>query len=422
VRLWYWRTPPVPPTRLRIADLAGEAFDNVVARPGRALLTVLGTVLGTAAFVAILGMTTTASQQISAAFTAEVATQVTVTDHPAQSEQSPVFPFPDGTEARLLALHGVFGAGIFWATGPGGGQTATEVTTLPLGVQTDTQPVQLGITAATPGYLAAIGATVSEGRLYGQFQQDTAQPVCVLGAAAARSLEVTDLTGNPAVFINGIPVTVIGIVGNSAYQQAATISNVFVPSSLAIKLWGNPQPQTDPASVFIVTALGAASQVGLEAPYAINPEDPGRYQVSVPPNPDQELGGNVSRSLTGLFYALAGVSLLIGAAGITNTTLVAVLERIKEIGLRRTFGAGRTHIVAQFMAEAAALGLFGGIAGAALGAWAVVAVATTQHWTPVISPITLLPAPLVGAATGLVAGLYPALRASRIEPVEALRT
>jgi len=401
--------------------MAGDAFDNIVARPGRALLTVLGTVLGTAAFVATLGMTTTASQQISAAFTAEVATQVTVTDHPAQSEESPEFPFSSGTEARLLALHGVHGAGIFWATGPGGGQTAAEVTTLPPDVQTATPPVALGITAATPGYLATIGAAVSEGRLYGQFQQDTTQPVCVLGAAAARSLGITNLTGNPAVFINGIPVTVIGIIGSSAYQRETALSNAFVPSSLAIRLWGNPQARVNPASVFIVTALGAAGQVGAEAPYAINPEDPARYQVNVPPNPDQGLGGHVIHSLAGLFYALAGISLLIGAAGITNTTLVAVLERTKEIGLRRTFGAGRTHIVAQFMAEAAALGLAGGMAGAALGAWAVVTVAASQHWTPVISPVTLLPAPLAGAATGLVAGLYPALRASRIEPVEALR-
>jgi putative ABC transport system permease protein len=122
-----------------------------------------------------------------------------------------------------------------------------------------------------------------------------------------------------------------------------------------------------------------------------------------------------------LFYALAGICLLIGAAGIANITLVAMLERIKEIGLRRTFGARRAHIIAQFLAEATALGLFGGITGAALGAWAVVAVAAIQHWTPVISPLTLLPAPLAGAVTGLLAGLYPAWRASRIEPVEALR-
>jgi putative ABC transport system permease protein len=410
----------VPPTRLTLSDLAIEAVDSVAARPGRALLTVLGVVLGTSAFVAILGITTTASQQISAAFTATVATQVTVTDRPVENGQTLPYPFPDGTEQRLSALHGVDGAGIYWAAGSGGGQNLTPVTTLPPDLPAASQPVSLGITAASPRYLAAIGAQVAQGRLYGQFQQSAAQPVCVLGATAAQSLGITDLTGSPAVFVNGTPLTVIGIIGSSAYQQQG-LDNLFVPTSLAVKLWGDPQPQTNPASVFIATAVGAADQVGAEAPYAINPDDPGQYQVTVPPDPDQELGEHVSHSLAILFYALAGISLLIGSAGIANTTFVAMLERTKEIGLRRTFGARRAHILAQFLAEATALGLFGGIAGAALGAWAVVAVATFQHWTPVISPLALLPAPLAGAATGLLAGLYPAWRASRIEPVEALR-
>lgn len=414
-------TQGIPPTRLRPGDLTVEVFDSVVTRPGRTLLTVLGTVLGTSAFVAVLGITTTASRQISADFTATVATQVTVSDHPAEGGQPLSFPFPDGTEKRLAALNGVRDAGIYWAAGYGSGQTLTQVAALPPGLPAAGQPVSLGITAATPNYLTTIGAQVAEGRLYGQFEQRAAEPICLLGAAAARSLGITDLTGSPAVFINGVPLTVIGIIGSSVYQQQV-VGDLFVPTSLAVKLWGDPSPQTSPASVFITTTLGAARQIGAEAPYAIDPQDPGRYQVTVPPDPEQALGEHVSHGLTILFYSLAGISLLIGSAGIANTTFVAMLERIKEIGLRRTFGAARSHIVAQFLAEAIALGLLGGIIGAALGAWTVVAVATAQHWTPVISPLTLLPAPLAGAATGLLAGLYPAWRASRIEPVEALRT
>lgn len=420
MRPWAREARLVPPTRLRANDLGVEAFDSVATRPGRAILTMLGTVLGTSAFVAVLGVTTTASQQISTTFNAAVATQVTVTDNPPQTGQPVPFPFPEDTENRLRALNGVRAAGIYWAAGSGGGQTLTPVATWPPGLAAGGQPVSLGITAATPGFLAAIGARVTEGRLYGQFQQNSAEPVCVLGAEAARSLGITDLTGQPAVFINDTPLTVIGIIGGSTYQQQG-LSNLFVPTNLAVKLWGDPQPQANPASVFIATALGAAGQIGAEAPYAINSQDPGRYQVTIPPDPEQELGKHISQSLTVLFYILAGICLLIGAAGIANTTLVAMLERIREIGLRRTFGARRAHIVAQFLAEATALGLFGGMAGAALGAWAVVAVAVIHHWTPVISPLTLLPAPLAGTATGLLSGLYPAWRASRIEPVEALR-
>jgi putative ABC transport system permease protein len=420
--LWGRDPSRVSLTRLRAADLISEAFDSVTARPGRAVLTMLGTVLGTSAFVATLGLTTTASDQISATFTAEIATQVTVFSSQAPIARSSEPSFPDGAAERLRALHGVRGIGVSWATGPGGGQTAADVTTLPPSVRAGVPAAQFAITAATPDYLAAIGTKISEGRIYGQFQQDAGLPICVLGAAVARALGVTDLNGDPAVFINGIPISVIGIIKSSSYQQESTLENIFVPTSLAIRLWGDPQPNVNPGSMFIVTTIGAASQVGAEVPYAISPQDPTLYHVTVPPNPDQGISVNINHSLTGLFYALAVISLLIGAAGITNTTLVTVLERTKEIGLRRAFGARRSHIVAHFMTEAATLGLLGGVAGGALGAWMVVVVAISQRWTPVISPLTLLPAPLVGAAIGLLAGLYPALRASRIEPVEALRT
>ncbi|GAB3667948.1 hypothetical protein GCM10027589_34160 [Actinocorallia lasiicapitis] len=122
-----------------------------------------------------------------------------------------------------------------------------------------------------------------------------------------------------------------------------------------------------------------------------------------------------------LFLALAGICLVIGAVGIANTTLVAVLERTGEIGLRRSLGARRRHIAAQFLTESAALGFLGGLIGTSLGIAAVVTTAIVQDWTPVLEPLTVLPAPLIGAATGVLAGLYPAWRAGHIEPVEALR-
>jgi putative ABC transport system permease protein len=129
----------------------------------------------------------------------------------------------------------------------------------------------------------------------------------------------------------------------------------------------------------------------------------------------------VNSALAELFLALAGVSLVIGAVGIANTTLVAVLERAGEIGLRRALGARPRHIAAQFLAESTALGLLGGLIGTSLAVAVVIAVAVTKQWTAILDPVTVLPAPLLGAVTGLLAGLYPAIRASRVEPLEALR-
>jgi putative ABC transport system permease protein len=107
--------------------------------------------------------------------------------------------------------------------------------------------------------------------------------------------------------------------------------------------------------------------------------------------------------------------------GIANTTLVAVLERVSEIGLRRALGARPVHIAAQFLAESTALGLFGGLIGASVGVLAVLAVTIYHHWTALLDPRLVLAAPLAGALIGLLAGLYPALRAGTVEPADALR-
>ena len=123
-----------------------------------------------------------------------------------------------------------------------------------------------------------------------------------------------------------------------------------------------------------------------------------------------------------MFLLLGGLSLIVGAIGIGNITLVSVIERTGEIGLRRAIGATRGHIAAQFLLEGTSLGIIGGILGASLGILFVVAVSAYQVWTPVLDPAAPFLAVLVGGAIGLVLGTYPALRAARMEPAEAVRT
>ncbi|MBB4741522.1 putative ABC transport system permease protein [Actinoplanes octamycinicus] len=408
------RTPSVvPATRLRLADVVDEAVAGMLARPGRAALTVLGTLLGVAAFVTVLGLTSTVEGQISSRFTALVATEVVVQDGAEQAAAGAEQAFPADAEQRLAALNGVRDAGVFWEV-PDVGRVAARR------ASAEDPGEQLRVLAASPGYLRAIHAHLAAGRLFDAWHDRTGERVVVLGSGAAGRLGVTWVDDQPAVFIGGAPFAVIGIV-DDVDRKADTLLSVVLPAGTARAVWGDP-PVGGSMSVqaMIDTEIGAAQQVGAEAPLALRPQDPARFKVVTPPDPRQ-LREGVNTDLGTLFLALAAVCLVIGAVGIANTTLVAVLERVGEIGLRRSLGARRRHVAVHFLAESGTLGLVGGLIGTSLGVAAVVAVALWRDWTPILHSATVLPAPLVGAATGLLAGLYPAWRASRIEPADALR-
>jgi putative ABC transport system permease protein len=125
---------------------------------------------------------------------------------------------------------------------------------------------------------------------------------------------------------------------------------------------------------------------------------------------------------TGLFLGLGAVALLVGSLGIANVMVIGVLERRGEIGLRRALGATRWHIRCQFFVESLVLALVGGTAGAVLGALTTVAYAATRDWDAVVPPIAVAGGLAASLASGALAGLYPAARAARMSPTEALRT
>jgi ABC-type antimicrobial peptide transport system permease subunit len=393
-----------------VRDLLGEAFAGLLARPARVALTVLGTVIGVGALVATLGLSKTAGSQIVGHFDALEATDIVVSPSVRGGGASGAV-LPWDAEARLRRLNGVVAAGTLADVDVRG----ALVRSVPVNDPLAAGATQLPMKAASPGVFRAVHAELSAGRFFDAGHSKRADRVVVLGVNAAQRVGISRVDQEPAIFIGDRLYTVIGIL-SGVRRQPTLLGAVIMPEGTARREFALAAP----ALAQVETRIGAIDLIARQAPVALSPANPRLLKVAAPPDP-RALRGEVKNDLNALFLLLGGVSLLVGAIGIANVTLVSVLERIGEIGLRRALGAARRHIAGQFLLESTAMGLAGGVIGASAGTLVIVAVSAIKTWTPVLDPWVPLGAPLLGALIGLFSGTYPALRAAALEPVDALR-
>jgi putative ABC transport system permease protein len=273
----------------------------------------------------------------------------------------------------------------------------------------------ISVTATDSTLPATLGATLADGTFLNPATER--YPAVVLGAQAARVLGIHDLTSPVQVWLGRHWFTVVGIL-KPVELVLQMDSAALIGFPIARQYFGF---DGHPTELYLRSVPSEVDAVVSVLPATVNPLDPTTVQVS---QPSDVLKAEVAAkgAYNGLLLGLGAVALLVGGVGIANVMVISVLERRSEIGLRRALGASRRHVAEQFLAEALLLSVLGGLAGTVIGGVATAVYALTQHWSVVIPPLALYGG--VGAALviGAVAGLYPATRAARLSPTEALRT
>ncbi|OIJ95634.1 ABC transporter permease [Streptomyces colonosanans] len=276
----------------------------------------------------------------------------------------------------------------------------------------------LGLTvlASQDDLLPTVNGEVASGRFL--TPSTDRLPTVVLGYQAAARLGIPRIVPGqqaPQVIINQTWFTVIGVLDPMPLAEDLDRSVLVGWQAAERELAFDGHPTV----VYVRADEDAMEAVADVLPATLNPQLPGLVQVS---RPSDALAAKraANSTFSALFLGLAGVALLVGGIGVANTMYISVLERRSEIGLRRALGANRRQIRGQFMTESVVLSLLGGVAGTAIGALATVAYVTYQGWPPVI-PLTALAVGTGGAtAIGVLAGVYPSVRAARLAPTEAL--
>ncbi|MDQ6928849.1 MAG: ABC transporter permease [Actinomycetota bacterium] len=390
------------PSRLGWRDLLRVGSIGIRTRRLRAALSGLGIAIGIAAMVAVLGISDSSRADLLSTLdrlgTNLLAIQSNTGFRGAAND------LPNSAQAMVGRIAPV--------------QVVSSVTNLSATVRrSDVVPSEQtgGITvkAADPKLLSTLGGTVASGRF---LDATTARyPAVVLGAVAAQRLGVAApgtrvWLGGQWFQVEGIlnPIELAKDIDRSAIIGAPVAQQLFGTKTAADVLY----VRADPANIDTVRAV---------IPSTANPESPDQVQVS---RPSDALAARAAASsaFTSLFLGLGAVALLVGGVGIANVMVISVLERRSEVGLRRALGATRRHVSVQFLTEALFLSLFGGVAGVAIGSGVTAVYDLTRGWSIVIPPTVLIGGVAAALVIGAVAGLYPAMRAARLSPTEALRT
>ncbi|MFE1547635.1 ABC transporter permease [Streptomyces sp. NPDC056501] len=393
-------TRDLKPSRLSPGDVLRVGAVGLRARRARVILSALGIAIGIATMVAVVGLSESSRADLMARLD-RLGTNL-LTAEAGKDALGQELKLPKNAVAMVERI------------GPVRHATATGDVDARIR-RSDVVPEErtAGVTTQAAGIdlLSALGGEVAKGVWLDPARERL--PVTVLGAVAADRLGITR-TGE-TIMMNDTRVVVVGIL--------APIE--LVPTLDRVALVGFPAAERyfgfdgHPSTVFERSTDASVEDVRAVLARTISPGEEGGVKVS---RPSDALAAKAAtdEGLTTLMLGLGAVALLVGGVGVANTMVISVLERRQEIGLRRSLGATRNAIRLQFLTESLLLSALGGATGALLGAAATYAFARIQGWTAVVPPWSLAGGLAATLLIGVIAGLYPAIRASRLHPTVAL--
>jgi putative ABC transport system permease protein len=389
---------------LRPGDAVRVSLVGLRTRTTRAVLSALGITIGIASMVAVLGLSESSKSDLISTLD-RLGTNLIVVE----ASQGIGFgngALPETAAAMVGRINPV--------------QTVSPVGNVDANVyRTDLVPSGrsggISVHAVDDGLLTTLNGKLATGVFLDGAASD--YPVVVLGSTAAQRLGITDLETPVFVWLGGRWFGVVGILDPLELAPELDRSAMVGEQAAATYLGYDGVP----ASLYVRAAPQFIDQVLAVLPATANPENPDQVQAARPTDA-LEARAAAEGAFTALFLGLGLVALIVGGVGVANVMVISVLERRGEIGLRRSLGATRRHVALQFVGEALILASVGGLAGVALGAGVTAAYAASRGWDTRVPAIAIVGGIVASLVIGVVAGVYPARRAARMSPTEALRT